>query len=110
MEKLEKFISLYKRLEDHTPIFHALPGFAGTVPQPLTRAPHMLKRPPSPAAVRQRRFKARQRNGEIVVTITLSPAETDTLYQIGCLDIDKLENRRAIVEALHLALAHSWGR
>jgi hypothetical protein len=70
----------------------------------------MLERPPSPAAVRQRRFKARQLQGQLVVTITLSPAETDVLYRIGCLDLDKLEDRAAIVEALHLAIAHSWGR
>ena len=69
----------------------------------------MLNRP-SAVAVRQRRFKARQRQGEVVISITLSPAETDVLYRIGCLDLDKLEDRAAIVEALHLALSHSWGR
>jgi hypothetical protein len=65
----------------------------------------MLDRPPS-HAVRQRRYKARQRQGDVVVTVTLSPDETATLNRVGCLDLDKLEDRSAIASALHLVLAH----
>jgi hypothetical protein len=66
----------------------------------------VLARPPSLAASRQRRYKARQRTGEVVVTLTLSPAETATLHRVGCLDLDRLEDRRAIADAVHLMLGH----
>jgi hypothetical protein len=66
----------------------------------------MLHRPPSSAAARQRRYKARQRQGEVVVTVALSPDETATLHRVGCLDLDRLEDRAAIADALHLVLAH----
>jgi hypothetical protein len=65
----------------------------------------MLNRP-SAAAVRQRRYKVRQRQGDVVVTVTLSPDETATLNRVGCLDIDRLEDRAAIGHAIHLMLAH----
>jgi hypothetical protein len=67
----------------------------------------MLQRPSSsPTAVRQRRFKARQRQGDVVVTVALTPDETAMLHRIGCLDLDKLEDRAAIANAIHLALAY----
>ena len=67
----------------------------------------MLDRgPPSAAAARQRRYKARQRQGDVVVTFTLSPDETAKLHRIGCLDLDKLEDRHALGAAIHLMLAH----
>jgi hypothetical protein len=47
----------------------------------------MLDRPPSPAAVRQRRYKARQRNGRLIVTVELAPEEVDTLHRLGCVDL-----------------------
>jgi hypothetical protein len=66
----------------------------------------MLQRPPSAHAARQRRYRRRQRNGEIMVTIGLSPAEVDTLHRLRCLDLDKLEDRAAIADAVHLLLAN----
>jgi hypothetical protein len=62
-------------------------------------------RPPSHAG-RQRRYRKRQRNGEAVVTIALSREETDTLCRLRCLDLDRLEDRGAIADAIHLLLAH----
>lgn len=72
----------------------------------------MLARPPSPSAAarRQARYKMRQRQGHVVVTLTLSPDETARLHRVGCLDLDKLENRAAIADAVHLMLAHIWER
>src|SRR2546430_1787504 len=57
----------------------------------------MLQR--SSHASRQRRYKARQRQGDVVITVTLSPDETATLNRVGCLDLDKLEDRAAIADA-----------
>ena len=68
----------------------------------------MLERPPSHAA-RQRRYRKRQRNGEVMVTVALSREETDRLCRLGCLDLDKLEDRGAIADAVHLLLAHISG-
>jgi hypothetical protein len=65
----------------------------------------MLERPPSHAA-RQRRYRRRQRNGELLVTVALSPEETDKLCRLRCLDLDKLEDRAAIAEAIHLLLTN----
>jgi hypothetical protein len=48
---------------------------------------------------RQRRYRRRQANGYVVVTVTLSRAETDTLHRLRYLDLDKLEDRAAIAEA-----------
>jgi len=53
---------------------------------------------------RQRRYRQRQRDGEVAVTVTLSRAEIDRLHQQRCLDLDKLEDRRAIADAIHLLL------
>jgi hypothetical protein len=65
----------------------------------------MLERPPSHAA-RQRRYRRRQRNGEIMVSVALSPEETDKLSRLRCLDLDKLEDRGAIADAIHLLLTN----
>jgi hypothetical protein len=65
----------------------------------------VLDRPSSHAA-RQRRYRRRQRNGEIMVTVGLSQGEIDKLCRLHCLDLDKLENRGAIADALHLLLGH----
>lgn len=59
-----------------------------------------------PSAARQRRYRQRQRDGEIMVTIGLSEAETDKLVRLRCIDADKLENRTALIAAVHLLLAH----
>ena len=40
-----------------------------------------------------------------MITVTLSEAETAKLNRLGCLDLDKLEDRAAIADALHLVLA-----
>jgi hypothetical protein len=61
---------------------------------------------PSPTAARQRRFRERQRNGEVVVSIALTPAEVDLLHRLGCVDLARLEDRAALVEALHLLLSN----
>src|SRR5262249_29662872 len=74
---------------------------------PRTRSPD-----PAPAprhartahAARQRRYRARQRNGEVAVTVILSEAEIDRLHRQRCLDLDKLENRAAIADAIHLLI------
>jgi hypothetical protein len=65
----------------------------------------VLERPPSHAA-RQRRYRQRQRSHEIMVTIGFSPDETAKLNRLRCLDLDKLEDRAAIADAVHLLLAH----
>ena len=65
----------------------------------------MLDRPPSHAA-RQRRYRRRQRNGEMMVTVALSREETDKLCRLRCLDLDKLEDRGAIADAVHLLLGN----
>jgi hypothetical protein len=63
--------------------------------------PHTLHR-----RERQRRYRRRQRNGDIVVTITFRPDETARLNRVGCLELSKLENRSAIADAIHLLIAH----
>jgi hypothetical protein len=60
-------------------------------------------------AARQRRYRKRQRNGEVMVTVALSQEETDKLVRLRCLDLDKLEDRAAIADAVHLLLAHISG-
>lgn len=56
--------------------------------------------------MRQRRYRQRQQQREIMVTIGFSPDETATLHRLRCLDLDKLEDRRAIADAIHLLLAN----
>jgi hypothetical protein len=73
---------------------------------PLGGLPPMPARPPSASAARQGRYKQRQRQGDVTVTLTLSQSETATLHQAGCLDIDRLEDRAAIVEGIHLLLGN----
>src|SRR5262249_10973474 len=60
----------------------------------------MLERPRRrrPHAARQRRYRQRQRDGEVVVTIGLLPHETAILHRPRCLDVDKLEDRAAIAD------------
>jgi hypothetical protein len=53
---------------------------------------------------RQRRYRARQRRGERVVTVTLSADEVDKLRRLGTLDFDKVEDAGAIANALHLLI------
>ena len=65
----------------------------------------MLERPPSHAA-RQRRYRKRQRNGRLMVTVELAPEEVDTLHRLGCVDLDRLEDRAALAAAVHLLLAN----
>jgi hypothetical protein len=63
----------------------------------------MHDRPPSHAA-RQRKYRARQKAGDVVVTVTLSPEKINKLHLLRCLDLDRLEDRGAIADALHLLL------
>jgi hypothetical protein len=64
----------------------------------------MHERSPSHAK-RQRKYRARQRRGDVVVTITLTPEEIAKLHwPLQCLDLDRLEDRSAIANALHLML------
>jgi hypothetical protein len=65
----------------------------------------MLDRPPSHAA-RQRRYRRRQRTGEVMVTVALSREETDKLCRLRCLGLDQLEDRGAIADAIHLLLTN----
>ena len=58
---------------------------------------------------RQRRFRARLRAGEVVVTVSLSPEETDKLCRLRCLDAHQLEDRAAIADAIHLLLTNISG-
>jgi hypothetical protein len=67
----------------------------------------MLERPPKPSTLRQRRYKDRERRGDITVTITLSQAETAVLHAADCLGLHHLEDRSAIVDALHLLIANT---
>jgi hypothetical protein len=43
-------------------------------------------------AVRQRKYRQRQRNGELMITHGLAPAEIDKLHRLGYVEIDKLED------------------
>ena len=66
----------------------------------------MLDRPHRRHAARQARYRQRQRNGEVMVNIGVSPHETAILHRLRCLDLDKLDDRQAIADAIHLLLAH----
>jgi hypothetical protein len=66
----------------------------------------MLEPPHRRHAARQARYRERQRNGELMVTIGFSPHETAILHRLRCLDLDKLDDRRSIADAIHLLLAH----
>jgi hypothetical protein len=68
----------------------------------------MLERSPSHAH-RQRAYRARQRNGRLLVTVELAPEEVDTLHRLGCIDLDRLEDRDALADALHLLLGNISG-
>jgi hypothetical protein len=64
----------------------------------------MLDRPSH--AARQRRYRARQRERVVMVTVGLSPNEIDILRRLNCLTSDsQLEDRRALADALHQLLA-----
>ena len=41
-----------------------------------------------------------------MVTVELAPEEVDTLHRLRCIDLDKLEDRGAIADAIHLLLAN----
>jgi hypothetical protein len=66
----------------------------------------MLARPPSHNALRQRRFRQRQRRHEVMVTISLTPAETSVLHRLGYLALDQLEDRAAIADAVRSMLGN----
>ena len=66
----------------------------------------MLDRPPTPAALRARRHRRRQRARRLWVTIELDPSETAVLRRLNCVTSDsELEDRSAIAEALHRLIA-----
>jgi hypothetical protein len=44
-----------------------------------------------------------------MVTVELAPEEVDTLHRLGCIDLDRLEDRAALADALHLLLANISG-
>jgi len=62
----------------------------------------MLERPPS----RQARYRRRQRNGEVMVTLALTPEHTARLAQLGYLAEHELEDRPAIAAAIQLLIAN----
>jgi hypothetical protein len=64
----------------------------------------MLQRPTTAHARRQQRYRRRQRAQEVVVTVTLRPDEIDRLHRQRCLALDKLDDRAAIAEAIHLLI------
>jgi len=66
----------------------------------------MLERPRRSHAACQRRYRQRERQHEVVVTIVFSPRETAILHRLRCLDLDKLEDRAAIADGIHLLLAN----
>jgi hypothetical protein len=53
------------------------------------------------ASQRQARYRERQRDGVAVVTIGLTPDQTAKLHRLGLIALDKLEDRAALVVALH---------
>jgi plasmid replication initiation protein len=56
---------------------------------------------PSPHAARQRRYRARQRRGVLMVTVGLPADETAILRRLNCLTSDsELEDRAATASAL----------
>jgi hypothetical protein len=59
-----------------------------------------------PDAVRKRRCRARSQAGTVRVEIEFTPADTATLYDVGCLDLDGLEDPKAIARAVLLLLAN----
>jgi hypothetical protein len=66
----------------------------------------VLERPPTPAALRARRHRRRQRACRLWVTLELDQAETAILRRLNCLTSDsELEDRGAIAEALHRLIA-----
>jgi hypothetical protein len=61
---------------------------------------------PTPGARRIREFRQREKHGEIMVTVTLTPSETGILRALNCLTSDsQLEDRAAIAVAIHKLLA-----
>ena len=57
-------------------------------------------------AARQRRYRKRQRNGEVMVTVALSPSDVDKLYRLGCVELAKVEDRAALADGVRLLLAN----
>jgi hypothetical protein len=64
-----------------------------------------MKRKRRSHAERQRRYCARQANGDCVVKGAWTQAETAKLHRLGYLDGHAIEDRTAIEAALHLMLA-----
>jgi hypothetical protein len=62
----------------------------------------MLERPPS----RQARYRRRQRAGEVMVTLSVSPEVTARLAQLGYLGEHELEDRAAIANAIVTLIAN----
>jgi hypothetical protein len=59
---------------------------------------------PQSHAARQRRYQRRQRDGDTVVTVALSQQHTAKLVRLGCLALERLDDRGAIADALRLVL------
>jgi hypothetical protein len=55
-------------------------------------------------AARQRRYRRRQSDGDVMLTLTLSRREVAKLHKQGSLDLSQLEDRGAIADAIHLLL------
>jgi hypothetical protein len=62
----------------------------------------MLERPPS----RQSRYRRRQRRGEVMVTIPVTPGVTAQLVQLGYLRETELEDRAAIAAAIVVLISN----
>jgi hypothetical protein len=60
---------------------------------------------PRSHAIRQRRYRRRQRCGDVTALVTFSQAETAKLNRLGCLALARLEDRDAVADAIHLLLA-----
>lgn len=59
-----------------------------------------------PEAVRKRRCRARDKVGTVWAEIEFTAADTATLHKVGCLDLDRLEDSKAVARAVLLLLAN----
>jgi hypothetical protein len=70
----------------------------------------MLERPPSPAELRRRRYRARRAVGVAVYPVPLTGTEIDWLIRMEWLDASEVEDRKAVGEGIARMLAASARR
>jgi hypothetical protein len=58
---------------------------------------------PSPEAIRQKRYRRRQREGVAIVPVAVSDADVDALIEGGWLGEDEASDRHAVSRALRQA-------